>query len=346
MIAVVQDTTPSASSDSKLFFALGADGAAWYRTWSGSSWANTWMSLGGKFASQPAAVSFSATQTNVWVVDRSFVMQSMAYKNGTWDSTWLDMGGDISAPPTSCSPEPGVLNIFVRNISGGLYQMNWNESSGLGYSPWQSLDGWLSSSPIVTCAGPDRTDVVLYGDLQHPLNFFVRRLTNDQWADYRELGGDFIGDPTAVSVSADRTDYFGIATDGTMHHLVWTTNSGFQSWENLGGDFESSPHAIVVNASRIDVLGVGKNDQLQHKALIESTWSSDWDDLGGSFNSAPVSVLGSTGDVNVFGLAHDGSMFHGSWTIGSSSAVWSAGSGWINDGGTLSTKWFRPGPIA
>ncbi|KAH8884344.1 hypothetical protein GQ53DRAFT_730900 [Thozetella sp. PMI_491] len=345
MLAVVQDSTPSAGSDAKLFFGLGSDSAVWYRKWDGSTWTNSWTSLGGQFLSQPSAVTFRDNQTNVWVIDQNFVMSSIAYKSGVWDKSWLSLGGVITAAPTSCSHQSGVLDIFVRGTDGALFQNNWNESSAVGYTGWLRLDGWLSSAPVVTCAAPDRMDVVLLGDTQSPYPFFVKRWTGSAWQDYVKLGGDFRGEPTAVSFSSERSDYFGIGADGAMYHATWTSSSGYGSWTNLGGSFESSPHAFVTGSSRIDVLGVGTDDHLKHKAMINEVWSSDWDDLGGSFNSAPVAVTGSSGNVTVFGLSKTGALFHKTWAAGND-RVWSKGSDWVEDGGSLGTKWFRPGPVS
>ncbi|VUC36585.1 unnamed protein product [Clonostachys rosea] len=315
MIAVVQDSSPSASADSKLLFGLGSDSAVWYRQWDGSNWRNQWTSLGGQFASQPAAVTFESEQTNVWVVDKNNAISSIAYKNGMWDSSWLGLGGYATSPPTSCSHDTGVLDLFVRGSTMALHQMDWNTSSST-YSGWQPLGLYLSSSPMVTCSH-GRMDVAVYG------------------------GG--AGAPHDLWVI--RSDYFGISPDGAMYHLLWTTAGGYGNWENIGGAFESIPAALVVSDSRVDVVAVGTDDRLKHKALIDSSWSSDWDDLGGTFNSAPVVILDSSEKVTVFGLNSKGELFHGTWTIVSNNRTWSGDPSWTTDGGEFSLQWFRPGNI-
>jgi hypothetical protein len=349
VLSVVKDTTPSAPQGSMLFFALGNDDAVWWRRWDGSNWLNRWSTLGGPFLSQPAAVSFTAKQTNVWIVDQNFKLTSKAYKSGVWDSNWLNLDGSMTTAPSTCSYLDGSLNIFGRGIDGSLQHKNWNDTTAVGYSVWRSLGGWLTSSPVVTCAAPDRMDVVVYGRTQaatRPYNLFVRRWKGTQWGtDYQSLGGDFKGDPIAVSVSADRSDYFGIGEDLSMYHLQWTAGSGFGPLTNLGGSFESAPHAVVVSASRIDVVAVGTDDQLKHKALIERTWSPNWQDLGGSFNSAPVALVSPSGEAHVFGLANNGSLFHGTWPVGTDHD-WNSGPAWTSDAGDLTLKSFRPGPIS
>jgi hypothetical protein len=344
MLAVVADSTPSAPGGSTIFLALGQDNLIWYRRGDGITWFSDWINLGaggitGGFQSQPAAVTFSSNQTNVWVVDTNSHMRSVALKNGLWDNIWIDLGGTFTTPMTSCSYESGVLDVFGRANDGSLVHMNWNES-GNEYSDWLSLGGYLSSAPMVTCAGNNRMDVVLYGGFSVPFDLFIRRWDGSQWLSWQGEGGSFKGDPFALSIGSDRTDYFGIGVDQAMYHMTWTASTGYGFLENIGGLFESVPYAIAIGTTRIDVLAVGLDDQLKHKAFINSIWSPNWDDLGGSFNSAPTAVYTTSGKVSVFGIGHNGSVFHGTWTIGSG-ATWTDGNNWTTDGGSMSTTWFR-----
>lgn len=344
MLTVVVDTTPSAPAGSNLFFTLGQDNLIWYRRGDGVTWFSDWKNLGasgvnGNFQSQPAAVSFSSEQTNVWVVDTDDRMRALSLKSGVWDKTWLDLAGNFTTPMTSCSSTPGVLDVFGRAKDGSLLHMNWNQTSS-GYSDWLSLGGYLASAPMVSCAGSNRMDVVVYGAYRSPFTFDIRRWVGSQWEAWHGESSNLKGDPFAISIGSDRTDYFGIGEDGAMYHLSWTASAGYGPVENLGGSFESTPFALAIGNNRVDVFAVGTNDQLKHKALIGSTWSSNWDDLGGSFNSAPVALYTSSGLVSVFGIGHDGSVFHGTWAVGSG-ASWTSGDNWTADGGVMSTSWFR-----
>ena len=341
MIAIADDSTPSSPPNSKLFFALGRDKAIWTRRGDGSTWEDDWTSLGGTFLSQPAAVTFTGTQTNVFAVDTNQAMQTKALKNGVWDQTWLNLAGGITAPPSVCSSATGSLDAWVRGTDGSLFHMNFNQSSGV-YTPWLSEQGFLSSAPVASCAGNNRIDVVLYGGYGPPFDLFVKRWDGAAFSasTYFEEGGSFVGDPTAVSLGSDRTDYFGVGADKAMYHKSWTAASGFGPLENIGGAFQSAPYAVAVGADRVDVLAVGTDDRLKHNALVGSAWGASWDDLGGSFNSAPAAFATSAGKVTVYGLANNGSLFHGSWTIGSGYA-WTDGTGWVTDGGNMSTTWFR-----
>jgi hypothetical protein len=183
-------------------------------------------------------------------------------------------------------------------------------------------------------------DVVVYGGYSTPFTFDIKRWVGSQWEAWQGESSNMQGDPFAISIGSDRTDYFGIGKDGAMYHLSWTASAGYGPVEKLGGSFESTPFALAIGNNRVDVLAIGTDDQLKHKALIGSTWSSNWDDLGGSFNSAPVALYTSSGLVSVFGIGHDGSVFHGTWAVGSG-ATWTSGNNWTADGGVMSTSWFR-----
>ncbi|KAE9378654.1 hypothetical protein N431DRAFT_540503 [Stipitochalara longipes BDJ] len=312
MLSVVEDSTPSAPSGSKLFFALGQDKLVWYRRGDGATWFSDWTSLnsnGINILSQPDAVTFEDDQTNIWVVDANSKMQVLAYKSGVWDGAWLDLGGSFTTPMTSCSRESG------------------------------SLSGFCASAMLAVC-GNNSVEVVVYGGYQGPFTFDINVLNGSQWSDWQGESSNMKGDPFAISFSPNRSDYFGIGEDGAMYYTTWTSSAGYGALQYLGGSFESTPFAIANGNNRVDVLAVGTDDHLKHKALIGLSWSPDWDDLGGSFNSAPVAFYTPSGLASVFGIANNGSLFHGTWTVGSG-ASWTNGDNWTVDGGAMSTTWFR-----
>ena len=273
MLAVVEDSTPSAPSGSNLFFALGQDKQIWYRRGDGVTWFSEWASLssnGVNVISQPDAVtfeSFDSNQTNLWVVDSNYKMQSLAYKNGVWDSDWIDLGGNFTTPMTSCSRESGVIDIFGRTSNGIPQQMNWNQTSQV-YSDWQNLTGFCASALFAACGGNNSLDVEEYGGYQNPFTFEINVWNGLEWTGWQGDNSNMKGDPFAISFGPDRSDYFGIGEDGAMYYTTWTTSAGYGPLEYLGGSFESTPFAIANGNNRVDVLAVGIDDRLKHKALI------------------------------------------------------------------------------
>ncbi|KAH7303817.1 hypothetical protein B0I35DRAFT_364160, partial [Stachybotrys elegans] len=329
-------TTPGKSESETLFFALGQDNEILVRTWDDNSWQDQWTSLGGPFVSQPAAVKVN-DQINVLAVNvSSRDLMNRVARNGIWESTWSNLGGYCTSPPTACSRESGLFDVFVKDGGNALSGMVWTDPGG--WSDWIYHGSMILSSPVVSCAGENRLDVLFYGT-DPPFGLCVERWNSEKgWLDWDCIKGSyFIGDPCVLSIGSDRTDVFAIGSYGKMYHTTWTASTGWADVGNLEGSFESVPYAFATGSSRIDVLAVGTDDRLKHKAMINSTWDTGWDDLGGSFNSAPVAVVTNTGRVGVYGIALNGSIFHATWTIGEGFG-WSDGTNWEFDGGAMATR--------
>ncbi|KAK3945575.1 hypothetical protein QBC46DRAFT_94522 [Diplogelasinospora grovesii] len=360
MLAVVPDSSLSAPPSSRFFFALGSDQAIWYRRGDGDTWFDSaWISLGGTFQSQPAAVTYTNNQTKVFALDNGSSMQvkSLNPGNGTFSGTvWDNLGGTFTSSVSACSWTSGVIDILGRGADGALWQGHYTESDS-SYQVWNSLGGGsLSSDPVAICTPNDHIDVLTYvcsssgGGGPCPLH--IRRYNGTAWMQWESVGGDFRGDPTAV-VRSQRTDYFGIGADLAMWHVSLTgAAGGYSQIESLGGSFESVPYAVAVGGNRLDVFGISStNDHLLHRAYIDNKWvGSGWEDLGGSWNSAPVAITTPSGKLSVFGVADTGRLFHGSWKVDgtvstanlTTQAGGQAGGGvWSDDGGGLGTKWFR-----
>jgi hypothetical protein len=153
MLAIAVDTTPSAPAGSNLFFFLGQDKLIWYRRGDGITWFSDWKNLGTSgvnwnFQSQPAAVSFSSGQTNIWVVDTDDRMRALSLKNGVWDNTWLDLVGNFTTPNDFM-----FISVWhsrcIRPGKGWIafaHELNLTSSV---YTDWLSLHGYLASAPIV-----------------------------------------------------------------------------------------------------------------------------------------------------------------------------------------------------
>ncbi|KAK3989379.1 hypothetical protein QBC44DRAFT_381592 [Cladorrhinum sp. PSN332] len=355
------------------------DGTTWFTNWTSlpvpDSGLNPNMT---HFLSQPSAVSYHS-DTTVLSVDSNQNLLSLTLRKGTWDTEWINLRGGqhspslpvggLSAPPTVCSTsEPGSgsgsgsgssnsFDIWSRGTEGSLYHMHWN-STAAQYTSWMPETGFLSSAPFASCApGSGRADVVLYGGYNNlPYTVFVKRWdgTTFKSEEFEEITTEvkFVGDPTAVSlgsrsggISSSRTDYFGVGRDDlALYHFSWSEGMGYSPVRSLGGKLQSAPFALAVDgtAERVDVLVVGMDDRLKHKALVGSVWGTEWNDLGGSFSSAPSGFVTKEGRAVVYGLASNGSVFHASWTV-ESGYKWTEGSGWVMDGGNVTTKGFRQG---
>jgi hypothetical protein len=88
------------------------------------------------------------------------------------------------------------------------------------------LDGCdLASAPIVSCAKSNRMDVPVYGAYQSTFTFDIRRWVGLQWEAWQGESSNIKGDPFAISIGSDRTDYFGIG-DVTWHQSRGATARG------------------------------------------------------------------------------------------------------------------------
>ncbi|KAK4223015.1 hypothetical protein QBC38DRAFT_503523 [Podospora fimiseda] len=373
MITIVDDTTPSSPPNSKLFFALAKDSTILTRRGDGTSWFTDWTSVplpdtaNLKFLSQPSAVSYQTNSdgpaTTVLAIDSNQNLRSKTLRKGTWDTEWINLRGGHTTPVSVCSnPGSRSFDIWSTGTDRALLHMHWNDSMSQ-YTPWMSETGTLTSAPFASCAGGDRGSIqvaLLGAYIELPYTSFIKRWDGRKFKSeqFQEPTPrvQLTGDPVAVSLGPDRTDYFGIGKDDfALYHFSWTADAGLSSIRSLGGRFESIPLALVggkdmvdiadmlvVGKDRVDVLVVGKDDdRLKHKALIGSTWGKEWNDLGGRFNSAPSGFV-KDGKAFVYGLSNNGSMFHASWTVGIG-YEWSDGSPWVIDGGNLTTEGFRKG---
>lgn len=75
---------------------------------------------------------------------------------------------------------------------------------------------------IASCANDGRIDVVLYAAATMSWYIYVKRwdATLFQTSNWMGFGGSFIGDPFAVSLGTDGTDYFGIMTGRPLRASV------------------------------------------------------------------------------------------------------------------------------
>jgi len=346
MIASAQYAT---SGTSTIFvFARGLDSAIWYRQAENMAWKDGWKSLGGNFASQPAAVSIREGRVDVFAVSSDKTARLKTFQNGVWDGDWTNLGGTTGSPPVVCSLYPGNLNVVM--IDGSRNVVRKNTSDGHAWEPaidkWDSLGGPAGSSADVACTstlqGGMRIDVAALGSGSTP-SLNSKRWTSTAAAWDKDWGNGFglmKGDPTVVSTS-DQTDYLGIGVDETVWHRTWTARDGWGKAESLGGKFQSAVSAFATGGSRLDIFAVGTDARLYHKARLMGVWGTSWEDLGGYFHSAPKAVVTdvATGAVTIFGVGPNGKIIHCNFMVGAG-YNWGPQQ-WYSDEGDMTANWLR-----
>ncbi|KFE69641.1 hypothetical protein [Hyalangium minutum] len=85
----------------------------------------------------------------------------------------------------------------------------------------------------------------------------------------KNLGGQIIGAPGVLSLSAGHLDVYARATDNSLWHK-WYTH-GWSNWEWLGGEMTSSPSAESWGPGRMDIFYRGPDSSLRH-----SWWNNGW----------------------------------------------------------------------
>ena len=173
---------------------------------------------------------------------------------------------------------------------------------------WEDLGGQMASAVALSSGGDERVDLVdcwlkKDGDGGYPMCF--KRFLDDNigWNNWEDCFCSFKGDPAVASLGTNRTEYFGIGTDGAMWSMTWIQDNNRNSpaidlgrvppigttrppehpaefsipLKLEGVKFSSSPTVLVTNGGRrIDVLGVGaEDDRLWHRSRIDDTWAGE-----------------------------------------------------------------------
>jgi hypothetical protein len=145
------------------WFVTGTDHAL-YQSWSNNGVQSpSWVNLGGKLTSSPAATSPGNGVIDVFVRGTNGALYEKTTTDGgtTW-SNWASLGGQIPAgtAPAVSSWSSGRLDLFVQGMNGALYHKSY---SGSTWSGWENLGGKLTSSPAATSPGTGQIDVFVRG---------------------------------------------------------------------------------------------------------------------------------------------------------------------------------------
>jgi hypothetical protein len=187
------------------------------------------------------------------------------------------------------------------------------------------------ASPAISSWGPGRLDVFVRGGdsaiWHNSYNGFV-------WSGWQSLGGDVLGNPTAVSYAPDQIDLFGVGTDGNIYHKFWDG----RVWSGWFSDIGAPPPGVASGASPT----VSSSGSGQLEVFIRGTdnaiWCDfndgygwlGWESLGGDVLGNPAAVsptptaTSPTGTIDLFGVGTDQNLYEDTWN-GSS---WS---GWVKE---------------
>ncbi|KAI1873457.1 hypothetical protein JX265_005079 [Neoarthrinium moseri] len=325
--------------------ARGEDGSLWHIPIRDGGNA-TWVNLGGQFLSQPASISWNASQrVDVFGVNMDREVALKTYQDGKW-SGWSALGEQAASGISAC-------RVTYQGDRADIWTMSNDRSTQVAiHNFWAFGRTWdrtstqepsrsTNSTPAVACRNNEyQHDLVLYDvDTSSVLHRQYSTVTGS-WLDWKSRGGSFIGDPVLIAPSDDRVDFFGIGVDHTMYHFTWTNTSGYTELENLHGNWASVPSVVASADDRLEVVALGSDGKLKHRALVALAWDADWTDLGVAVWSAPhlVNFNSTPPTVGVFALGDTGQLLQANYTIGDKDG-WQQQSGFESIGGHLTSAW-------
>ncbi|KAH9886610.1 hypothetical protein F4778DRAFT_758485 [Xylariomycetidae sp. FL2044] len=332
-------------------FAVGGEKAMWSKVHDGSSWADDWTNLDGRFGGQPAAVAWNDnTRITVFGLEESGTVTRKEFQNGSWGGQWNPMRNVGSSAIGACHVDTDGIDrpdVWVRNANGSnnLIHDFYARDRGV-YSDedaaWELGAGGNSwSSPAAVCRdSATYHNLFIYDENQRSVqhNYFSGEKL---WSGWDDRGGAFQGDPVAVAMSNARVDFFGLGEDGDLYWFAWSSGQ-YSPLQSLGGKFLSIPSVVATNQDRIDVVAVGSDDRLKHRSLKGSSWAPAWDDLGMWANSAPLIVQHGSqpSRIGLFVLGEDRDLMYAAWEI-TDDLSWSNMSALESIGGNFTTEGWK-----
>ena len=171
-------------------------------------------------------------------------------------------------------------------------------------TPWQSLGGYLTSSPAATSSTSGAVDVFVRGGDN---GLWWKHWNGQDWSAWTPLGGYLTGDPAATSQANGVIDVFVRGGNGALYQREY--NGGWQSWTSLGGVLApgTGPAACSWGSGRLDVFVEGMTGALYHQGY-HGTWDG-WESLGGVLTASPAAASPASGVIDVFVRGSTGALW-------------------------------------
>jgi len=214
----------------------------------------------------------------------------------------------------------GTIDVFALGADHAVWHVKQTSPDG-GWGGWQSLGGWVRSTPTVARNLDGHLELLVVGFNNHVYHQWQD--LDGNWSGWADLGGQIAGLPIASRNLDGRLEVFGRGTDGAIWH-VWQVapNGGWSSWASFGGGLQSDP-AIAINLDgRLDVFARGTDNAIWHvqQNVPNGTWGS-WQSLGGGLQNSPAVGRNLDGRLELVALGTDGVLYHkwqyapnGSWS--------------------------------
>jgi hypothetical protein len=197
------------------------------------------------------------------------------------DVIFTTLGGqplmNPSPAPAVCSQDGNSLDVFAQ----GTYHALWNKhyQPGSGWSSWEYLGGYLTSSPAATSPANGVIDVFVRGTNGA---LYSKQLSGGVWGSWNNIGGQLAPGtgPAVCAQNANSLDVFVQGTNGALYHKSYTGT--WTSWQNLGGYLTSSPAATSPANGVIDVFVRGTNGALWESSYNNGSYA--WASIGNTWS--------------------------------------------------------------
>ncbi len=161
------------------------------------------------------------------------------------------------------------------------------------------------------------------------------------WGNWVRLGGAFVGNPAAATMSDGRIVIAARGTDNVLRTTMQHLDATWTPWTPLGTSVLSEPSLIQNAAGGLELFVRGPgNHLLRSVQAANGSWGA-YSDLGGTLATEPVAVKNADGRLEIFAIqapsgaandpdSHAGPVVH-LWQL-SDRATWGA---WASRGGVL-----------
>jgi len=219
----------------------------------------------------------------------------------------------------------GRIDAFVLGTDHAVWHVKQAVPSG-GWGGWQSLGGYVRSTPTVARNLDGRLELLVVGfDNQV---YHQWQDANGNWSGWASMGGSIAGIPVVSRNLDGRLEVFGRGTDGAIWH-VWQVapNSGWSGWASFGGGLVSNPAVAMNTDGRLDVFAVGTDGAVWHVQQVapSSGWGG-WQSLGGGLKGTPAVSRNLDGRLELVAVGSDNQLWH-KWQL-SPNGSWSGWAGY------------------
>jgi acylphosphatase len=263
----------------------------------------------------------------LWQIQQIRTPTSLGWSS--WQTLGSPPGLTLGVPPGSApvvaANGDGRLEVFVTGSDGAVWHIWQINTTGGGWSGWQSLGGSIASLPAVGKNWDGRLEVFAWGT-DGALWHVWQNLPALNWSGWASFGGTCTSFPV---VGLNRggplnncLEVLVIGNDFPAHHMyhLWqlTPGGGWSGWTSLGGYISPDPSLGQNQDGRLEVFAIG-ND-----VISGSNSTHDWQNTAGTtqwsgFNSlgnpppgtvSPQVTQNQDGRLEVFGGGQDGALWH------------------------------------